>query len=316
MAQQPATVGVLPAGSCSPPCPGPSEPQGDPHTLFGGPHSGELAPQGAGYTAADLEANAHDNLLDAWGAQIATWEDVYSRRVHAPVHDLLTTRALASGAADWTLRLLSAAGGPPLATARWHNVLWREPPTPAQLRAANKGNFAAIFPPANAFARSLQSYPPDAQLPRTAFVEVEVMGDAGFADPVTPANAPLRHVRLSAPFGFKGFWPEYVVREIPPDIALVRGERAIGNPPNSFDTFRFTAGTTFRRELFDGVARDTTHRPLTPLQAKQLINSWTGPLIFAWRVSHLHGPLTLHTLVRTPVDQVTIDLANLLGPPK
>jgi hypothetical protein len=308
-----AQSGLLPAGSCNPPCLGPKTPQGDPHTLFGGPRSGELAPHPRGYGARSLQAEAHELLLEVFGPQIGTWEYALARRLGAPPHDSLTTRALGHGIADFVLHL--RAGSRPIGTARWRVRWWDVPVTPAFLRALAHNDLNVILPPADALARRLESFPPNRTLPRTDTYEIEANNLTPFLDPAANPAAPRRHL-LVVPLNPGAFIPEYVVRGVPPDFALLRGQRAMGHPPGTIHSLSLARDVRFYFEYFDGIARDTHRVRISPSHAAKLINGWIAtPLLLGWKRSHLHGRLDLRTLMHTPIDTVTLDPANLLGPP-
>lgn len=306
-----AQSGVIPAGSCNPACVGPKTPQGDPRTLFGGPRGGEIAPQPRGYGAASLQAEAHNLLLEVFGPQIGAWEYALARRAGGPLRDVLTTRNRGRGVADFTLRIM--AGARLLGTARWRVRWWDVPLSPATARAFANNDLGVILPAADALARRLESFPPDARLPRTDSYEVEVDDTAGF---LNDGDTPRDHIRIPAPYGLDGFIPEYVVRRTPPDFALVRGERAVGNPSQAaFFELTYARDVRFLRERFDGVARDTAEVRLSTHAGLQQVNHFLGTIVLGWKTSHIHGKVDLRTLMRTPVDTVTIDTANLLGPP-
>ena len=284
---------------------------GDPNSLFGGVHSGELAPQPRGYGAPALQADAHNVLLELYGPEIDTWEYAYGLRARVAVHDLLSTRRL-KDKAEWTLRLYSADGDHPVATAVWDDDLNTNQPTPAVRQAMGTDDFSVLFPPVNVSARHFESFPPNADLPSTGSYEVLASDD----DPQVRGLG-ARQILVGGIYGLVGFDAEYVVRTTTPDVALIRGERAIGHPSDKIATITLAPDATYVQERADGLPADYSRRTLTTTDALAFLHGSLGStLILGWRSSDVHKPVDLQSLLRTPVSSVTIDTANPLGPPR
>ena len=193
------------------------------------------------------------------------------------------------------------------------NVLWQHPPTPAQARALAENDYDGFMPPGDAFAHQIEALPPNRLLPASTFYEIQVTAEGSLT---ARALLPLNHLTVLGIQGLAGFNAEYVLREGQPDIALVRGERAVGDAGSASVTFALARNVIFLTEHADGLAADLTRRELSPAQAAAEIASYRGgfvPVILGWRTRHLGPHSTLQTLLHTPVDTVTIETADPNG---
>ncbi len=227
-------------------------------------------------------AVARSSLLSEWIGEPAdlppcsslTVNTARAPAVSAParVRDVLSDRKLTPQLSQFTDRVVTVATGRPVAVARWRSPCFH-PLTPREQLAFDRaegqtersGNYGQIIAPANATARAFQSLPPDSQLGRPSAYEVQA-DDLDFQVHLSSLHSIVVNIdALDGPFV-----PELLVRQTPPDLALLRGERAAGTgiPADGvLPTFAIARNVVVTYERLQTNGLVTERQRLAPKQA-------------------------------------------------